>query len=197
MHRIVELGSVLLLMMTASYASGKQTAKDSPSPNPPAAKPGTPKVNAPKGGVPKALPKGAARLVNPSNVASRLFRMTPEEREHQLEKLPTEQARENARKLLEWFDDLPKDQQDIQLRRLDRFAQLSPEKRAELRQLVVAANKLEGPRKNAVGRALVLLQQMNDQQREAALHSAAFEERFSPEELKIIIGLADAWMQPM
>jgi hypothetical protein len=135
--------------------------------------------------------------VNPSNVASRLFRMTPEEREHQLEKLPTEQARENARKLLEWFDDLPKDQQDIQLHRLDRFAQLTPEKRAELRQLVVTANQLEGPRKNAVGRALVLLQQMNDQQRETALHSAAFKEGFSPDELKIIIGLADAWMQPM
>jgi len=61
----------------------------------------------------------------------------------------------------------------------------------------MAANQLPGPRKAAVGRELVLLQQMTDQQREATLRRPAFQERFSPEELKIIKGLADAWMGPL
>jgi len=193
MGRILQIGSVLLLVVGASYAGTQQEPKAPPKPAPkPAAKPAPP-----KGGVPKTIPKGSARLLNPGNVAVRLFRMTPEEREHALEKLPSEQARENARKTLEWFDSLPKETQELQLRRLEHFAQLPPEKRAEVRQLVVQANQLPPPRKAAVGRALVLLQQMNDIQREVTLQRPAFQARFSPEEFRIISGLADAWMGPL
>jgi hypothetical protein len=35
---------------------------------------------------------------------------------------------------------------------------------------------------------------MSDQQREATLKRPQFQERFSPEELHIISGLADVWM---
>src|ERR1700691_3134690 len=108
MDRILQIGSVLLLVVGASYGSNQP--KDSPQPPP---KPAPAKPAPKKGGAPKqAIPKGAARLVNPASVAARLFRMSPEEREHALEKLPTEQARENARKLLAWFDSQPKETQD-------------------------------------------------------------------------------------
>jgi hypothetical protein len=122
--------------------------------------------------------------------------MSPEEREHALEKLPTEQARENARKSLAWFDSQPKEAQEMQLRRLDRFAQLTPEQRAEVRGLYVEANHLPPARAAAVRQALYRLQQMTDQQREATLARPAFQARFSPEELRIITRLADAWMGP-
>jgi hypothetical protein len=134
--------------------------------------------------------------VNPAQVAAHLFRMSPEEREHALEKLPNEQARENARKLLAWFDSLPKETQELQLRRLDNVAKLSPAQRAEATRLLVAANHLPPARAAAVRQALYHLQQMNDREREATLQRPAFQERFSPEELQIIRGLADAWMGP-
>jgi hypothetical protein len=123
--------------------------------------------------------------------------MTPEEREHALEKLPNELARERARKELEWFDGLPKEAQEIQLRRLDHFAQLTPEKRAEVRGLMAEVNALPGPRSAAVRQALYQLQQLTDQQRDNTLQRPAFQARFSVEELRVIRALADAWMGPV
>jgi hypothetical protein len=38
---------------------------------------------------------------------------------------------------------------------------------------------------------------MTDIQREVTLQRPAFQARFSPEELRIITGLADAWMGPV
>jgi hypothetical protein len=193
MNRILEIGGILLLVVGVSFGSKSQGPKDEPPRQPKPAK------TAPaKGGVPKQqpIPKGAARLVNPASIAARLYRMSPEEREHALEKLPTEQARENARKQLEWFDSLPKEQQAAQLRRLDRFAELTPEKRAEVRGLILEANHLPPARAAAVRQALFRLQQMTDQERENTLHRPAFQARFSPEELRIITGLSDAWMGP-
>jgi hypothetical protein len=192
MDRILQIGGILLLVAGASFGSGRQARNDAPPPPRPAAK------AVAKGGVPKQpIPKGAGRLVNPGNVAARLFRMSPEERDRAIAQLPTEQGRNNARRQLQWFDNLPKEQQEFQLRRLERFASLPPEKRAEVRQLVRAANQLPGPRRTAVGRALAMLQQMNDRQRDATLQRPAFQARFSPEELRIITALADAWMGPM
>jgi len=173
MKRILHLGSLLLLVTGA--ALGSQTAsKAGGTPAPP-------------------LPKGAQRIVNPANPVTQLFRMTPEQRERALERAGAKQQ-EDARKLLAWFDSLPKDQQDLQIRRAEHFAQLPPEKRLEVRQLVAAANQLPPNRKRAVGAALVRLQQMGDQQRENTLRRPLFQARFSAEEMKIISGLADAWM---
>jgi len=193
MNRLLQIGSVLLLVVGASYGDDQQTKE----PQPPPAKPAAPKA-APKAGVPKAapIPPGAARLVNPANLASLLYRMSPEQRDRALEKLPLKQQ-ENLRKQLEWFDNLPKEQQQNQLHRLDRVAQLSPEKQAEVKGLIVEANSLPGPRATAVRQALFRLQQMSDQERETTLRRQAFRDRFSTEELRIITGLADAWMGPV
>jgi len=189
MLRILQIGSILLLVAGASYGR-HQAAKDSP---PPA------KSVPVKGGAPKQqpIPKGGARLLNPASIAARLFRMTAEEREHALEKLPNELARERARQDLQWFDSLPKEAQEIQLRRLDHFAQLTPEKRAEIRGLMAEINALPGPRSTAVRQALYQLQQMTDLQRDNTLQRPAFQARFSVEELRVIRALADAWMGPV
>jgi len=198
MHRILQIGSMLLLVAGVSLGRNRQAPKDAHPPQVTQkvapAKAGQPKAGNPKG---QPIPKGAARVVNPGSVAARLFRMSPEEREHALEKLPNEKQRENARALLAWFDGLPKEQQEMQLRRLDRFAQLPPEKRAEARDRLMEFNALPPPRKVLVQRALYRLQEMNDQRRENTMHNPAFEAQFSPDELRIISGLADAWMGPI
>jgi hypothetical protein len=189
MNRAFQMGGFLLLAVATGFAARRQAEPK----NPPAAS----KPAQPSGGVPKApAAKGAQRLVNPGNVATRLFRMTPEERDRALEQLPPQQQ-ENARNTLAWFDGLPKEQQAIQLRRLEHFAELPPARKAEVRQMVTAANQLPPDRKRAVGQALLRLQQLNDQEREAILRRPAFQNRFSLEELKIIIALADAWMGPL
>jgi hypothetical protein len=195
MNRILQIGSILLLVVGASYAGKQKTPQDSPPPSKPApARPAPAKGGAPRAG---GIPAGGARLVNPASIASHLFRMSPEEREHALEKLPNEQQRENARKLLAWFDSLPKETQALQLRRLDNVAKLTPEQRAEASRLLVEANHLPPPRAAAVRQALYRLQQMTDQERENTLRRPAFQARFSPEELRIITGLSDAWMGPV
>src|ERR1017187_2132096 len=114
MNRLLEIGTWLLLGVVAGLCDQKPAAKEPPPPGPAVVK-----KNAAKGGVPKV----AQRLVNPANPATRLFRMDPEQRERAFEQMNPQQQ-ESARKLVQWFDGLPKEQQAIQLRRLERFEQL-------------------------------------------------------------------------
>jgi len=201
MSHVLQIGSVLLLAVGVNLASAQKASQEPPPPAAKVAKPvakpaPAPKGGTPKGGTPKALPKGSTRVVNPTGVATRLFRMTPEQRERALEPLPPD--RQAAfRKTLEWFDSLPKEQQEMQIHRIERFDALTPEKKAEFRQLLMALNQLPGPRQNAIGRELYLLQEMPDKQRENTLKNPRVQERFTPEELRILNGLADAWNPPL
>ncbi|MGD0868880.1 MAG: DUF3106 domain-containing protein [Bryobacteraceae bacterium] len=186
MNRWVELGAVLLLGAVAGLCDQKPAAKEPPPPGPAVVK-----MNAAKGGVPKV----AQRLVNPANPATRLFRMTPEQRERAFEQMNPQQQ-ESARKLVEWFDGLPKAQQAIQLRRLERFEQLPPEQRAEVRGLLKEAQELPADRRALVRQALARLQNLPDADRGRFLNSPAFKARFSAEEQRVITRLADAWLPP-
>jgi hypothetical protein len=186
MSRLMIVSGVLLLGVGSALC-----AQPVPAPRP--GQPGPPAKN-----IPKAAPKIAKaqqRLVNPANPATRLFRATLEERERALEKMTPEQQK-NARGIWQWFDRLPKDQQDMQLRRLDRFLQLTPAQRAEIRALLREVNELPQDRKRQLGQALLRLQTMPDAQRAQLLNSPAFKERFSPDEQRIIARLADAWLPP-
>ena|ERR1039457_440344 len=187
MNRVVEIGAVLLLGAVAGLCNQKPVAKEPPPPS----RPAPVKKNAAKGGVPKA----AQRLVNPANPATRLFRMTPEQRERAFEQMNPQQQ-ESARKQVAWFDGLPKDQQAIQLRRIEHFEQLPPEQRAEVRGLLTEANALPPPRRALVRQALGRLQTLSDADRDRFLNSPGFSARFSPEEQRMITRLADAWLPP-
>jgi hypothetical protein len=193
MNRWVEMGAVLLLGAVAGLCDQKPPAKDPPPP-PPRPAPVKPpaKNNAMKGGVPKAA---AQRLVNPANPATRLFRMPPEQRERAFEQMNPQQQ-ESARKLVGWFDGLPKEQQAIQLRRLARFEQLPQEQRAEVRGLLKEAQDLPADRRGQVRQALARLQNLPDADRDRFLNSAGFKARFSAEEQRVITRLADAWLPP-
>ncbi|MGA3016188.1 MAG: DUF3106 domain-containing protein [Bryobacteraceae bacterium] len=193
MNRWVELGAVLLLGAVAGLCGDQKPAAKAPPP-PPRPAPVKPpaKNNAAKGGVPKA---NAQRLVNPANPATRLFRMTPEQRERAFEQMNPQQQ-ESARKLMQWFDGLPKEQQATQLRQLARFEQLPQEQRMEVKGLIKEAQDLPADRRLLVRQALARLQNLPDADRDRFLNSPAFKGRFSAEEQRVITRLADAWLPP-
>jgi len=186
------LGAVLLLGAVAGLCQEKPAVKPPPPPPPRQAAKPAPKNNAANGGVPKAA---VQRLVNPANPATRLFRMTPEQRERAFEQMNPQQQ-EQARNLMAWFDNLPKPQQAIQLRRIDHFEQLSPEQRVEVRGLIKEAQDMPEARRALVRQALARLQTMSDADRDRFLSSPAFKSRFSAEEQRVITRLADAWLPP-
>jgi hypothetical protein len=189
MNRWVELGAVLLLGAVAGLCDQKPASTEPPPPPP--SRGASPKKNPANGGVPKV----AQRLVNPANPATRLFRMAPEQRERAFEQMNPQQQ-ESARKLMQWFDGLPKEQQAIQLRQLARFEQLPLEQRAEVRGLLKEAQELPADRRALVRQALARLQNLPDADRDRFLNSPAFQARFSAEEQRVITRLADAWLPP-
>jgi hypothetical protein len=191
MNRACMVCGAVLLAAASALCDQKPAAAPPAQPTPPVKNNNAPK-NAAKGG----FPKGEQRLVNPANPATRLFTATPEERERALEQMNPKQQ-ENARALLLWYDRLPKDVQTLQLRRLERFMQLTPGQRSEVRALHQQVNELAPARKRMIGEALLRLQMMPDAQRTQTLNSPAFKERFTPDEQRIIARLADAWLPPV
>jgi DNA-directed RNA polymerase beta' subunit len=140
---------------------------------------------------PQKAPAGQ-RLVNPRSPAARLMLATPEQRERALQRF-TPERQAQIRKQLAWFDGLPKPQQAIQIRRLERFARLLPAQRAEIQRQMQALNRLPQNRKQLVRRALSNVLNLSSEMRARRLNNPAFQSRFSPEELSIIRDLSDAW----
>jgi hypothetical protein len=152
-------------------------------------------ANAPLPGNAAKAPGAGQRIVNPESVAARLMLATPEQRERALAMLPPERQAQ-IRKQLEWFDSLPKAQQDLQIRRVEHFNSLPPDQQVIVRLQMEALAKLPPARRQAIQRALVMLQSLPRPQRNARMNNPAFKSRFSPEEQKIVENLANAWLLP-
>jgi hypothetical protein len=136
---------------------------------------------------------GPRRLMNPTSVAARLMLATPDQRQQILQKLPPGR-REQLQRQLQWFDSLSKDEQAIQIRRIERFANLPAENRELVRKQMLALNQLPPGRRLLVRRALQTLQELPERQRANRMQSRAFQLRFTDEERKIITDLCDAWL---
>jgi DNA-directed RNA polymerase beta' subunit len=117
----------------------------------------------------------------------------PEQRERALSNF-TPERQAQIRKQLAWFDSLTREQQAIQIRRLERFARLLPAEKAAVQGQIQALNRLPQDRKQAVRRALTNVLNLSPEMRARRLSSPAFQSRFSPEELGIIRDLAGAWL---
>ena len=191
MNRFLHIVGVLVLVCAPGWCD--QKAK-----NPSSAKPLRPKdenVASPKaggpnpGGGPKAgLPKPGPRPTNPANPMVRLFGATPEERDRALEKL-NPRAQEAARKQFAWFDSLPKEEQARVLRRAERFDALTPEQRDTFRRQTQAWQQMPQERKQQIGAVLRRLETLPEEQRQEWMRRPAFQNRFSPEEQKLISDL--------
>ncbi len=169
-----------LLIPFAAFAAAEQkgTAAKTPGVRPRAL--GTPKAGAARG----------PRLNDPGSPAAWLYRATPEQRDRAIEKLrPLQQER--IRRNLAWFDSLPKEDQEIVIKRTERFSALSPEKRRAFALQLQTLNRMAAPRRQAIGAALRRLQRMPDERRAAILASPEFRERFSADEQKIILDLSE------
>jgi hypothetical protein len=92
-----------------------------------AARPVLPRKGLLKGGIPRA-PQMGPPLSNPGSQVARLYRATPEERERALEKLPA-RVQEQFRQQLARFDAMPKPQQEVLIRRAERYAALRRRRR--------------------------------------------------------------------
>jgi hypothetical protein len=132
----------------------------------------------------------APRIGNPGRVVQQLMRMTPEERERALEKLPpARQAR--IREQLQRFDSLPKAEQERRLRLAEMFAGLPPEKQDLVRRQIKAFNDLPEDRRRIVGPAFQRLRRMSETERQAVLARPGFQNRFTPAEKQMLADLSE------
>ena len=148
----------------------------------------------PKAGNPRQ-PKMGPPLSNPGSPAARLYRATPEERERALEKLPP-RMQAQLREQLQRFDAMPKPQQDILIRRAERFASLTLEQKANFASQMVALRKVPEERRRTIVLALRRLQPLSEDERQKLLNGENFQALFTPEEQKIVVGLAAVMIPP-
>ena len=136
------------------------------------------------------------RLLNPASPAARLMLATPEQRQRALEQFPPERQ-EQIRQQLAWFDGLPKVQQAIEIRRIERFAALSPDQRAAVRREMQALSQLPPERRQAIRRALIALGALNANQRARRMNNPAFRGRFTADEQRMIAVLSAGLLPPL
>jgi Protein of unknown function (DUF3106) len=180
------IGLLALAAAEGICADQTKAAKAPPAPK------GGPKAGATKGGAPKMGP----RITNPASQAARLYQLNPAEREQALEKLP-EPQQTRIREQLKYFDNLPKDQQEMMLKGVERFAALSQQERREFQRTLQAVNQLPPERRVMVRQALRRLQVLPEADRVIRLNSPAFKNRFTPEELHMIDKLSEVILPPM
>lgn len=173
----------VLLLASAGVAADQKDA----------ARPLVPRKGLPKG-IPRA-PQMGPPLSNPGNPVARLYRATQEERERALEKLPR-RMQEQFREQLARFDAMPKPQQEVLIRRADRYAAASPEQKAAFMQHMADLRKLPQERQREIGVAIRRMQPLSEDARHRLVAGDAFKSRFSAEEQKIVIGLAEVMLPP-
>ena len=168
--------AVVLLLAVCHPLPAQRKAGDRPAAKPSAG-------NGPQG-------KAAPRLANPGTVVQQLMRMTPEQRERALEKLPPERQAQ-IRERLQRFDNLPRQEQERQLQLSQMFASLPPEKQDIVRRQIQAFNQLPEDRRRLVGPAFQRLRRLPEAQRQARMASEEFRNRFTPAEQQMLADLSE------
>ncbi len=120
----------------------------------------------------------------------KLRKMTPEQREKALSKLPADRQ-EAMRKRLEFYESLTPEQRRWLNEQYQLFRQLPPERQEEMRRLYRRFNAIPEDRKTALQREFYLLRRLSEAQRKARLDSKEFRARFSPQERRLLADMAD------
>ena len=191
MRRVCHAACLLLFLAAPGFCEqGGKAAKTAP-PREELLRPG-----APKGGVPKVTPKAPApRIANPTSPAAHLYKLSPEQRDRALEKLPFA-MQQRLRRELQRFDQLPKEEQELRIRQIERFDSLTPEKQMAFRARLQALASLDQDRRRQVTAALRRLHNALPGERARILARPAFQARFTPEEFQIITTLAEVMLPP-
>ncbi|MGA2591453.1 MAG: DUF3106 domain-containing protein [Bryobacteraceae bacterium] len=134
----------------------------------------------------RAADESAATQQQPTgNPIDRWNRMSPEERERQLAKLPPERAR-LIRERLRQYNQLPPEEKETLRENYQRFTQLPPEKQEIVRQRMREFRELPQARRLVIRHEMEALRALPESERHARMNSEAFRTQFSPPEQQII-----------
>ena len=120
-----------------------------------------------------------------ANLVERWNRMSPEERERELAKLPPERARQ-IRLGIQRYNQLPPEEQQALRERYQTFSRLPPEKQQIIRDRLREFRQLTLERRPIVHREVEQLRLLTEAQRQARFAGAEFRSRFTPQEQQII-----------
>jgi len=129
------------------------------------------------------------------NSIDRWNRMSPEERERELAKLPPARARLIRQRLRRYAQMNPEEQQALR-KRYKTFSELPPEKQQVIRQRVLELRGLPPGRRLVVHKEVEQMRAMPEGQRDARFNSPDFRNRYSPEEQQIIHDLTEYLQGP-
>jgi hypothetical protein len=134
-----------------------------------------------------AQPPRRAPLFPPQdlNALDRLERMSPDQRQRVLEKLPPER-RQRIEARLRQYESLTPEERERLRRQFERFRQMPPERQQALRELFRRFRELPEDRRRAVRRGVWELQRLGEARRELRLSRPWFRNRYSPEELQMV-----------
>jgi len=125
----------------------------------------------------------------PENAIDRWNRMSPEERERELAKLPPARAKLIRQRIRRYNQMHPEEQQALR-QRYQTFSQLPPAKQQVIRERLREFRQLPPARQPVVHREVQQLRRLPEPQRQARLNSDDFRGRFSPAEQNIIRDLS-------
>jgi len=120
-----------------------------------------------------------------ANAIDRWNRMSPEDRERELAKLPPARARLIRERIWRYNHMQPAEQQALR-QRYQTFSQLSPDEQQTVRERLRELRQLPAARRPIVHREVQQLRLLPDAQRQARINGDEFRSRFSPQEQQII-----------
>lgn len=199
MNRFPQLAAALLLGLIPAWSD--QATKEPPKPpvKAPGVRPAVPKGAASKNGA-GGGPKAGFRQVPvirpiPGPQVQRFLRLTPQEREIAIDKMPIA-SQQRMRQAAERWDALPADERNRQLKLFDSLSSLPKDKQELVNQRIGEFQQLGPERKLAVRRVYQLLSGKTEEQRRALIDSAEFKERFTPREQQIVVDLVKYYPNP-
>jgi hypothetical protein len=128
-------------------------------------------------------------------ILDRLSRMSPEERERLLEKLPPPRRR-MVESNLRRFQEMPPERRAFLAERLRQFEQMTPERQAHLRELLRSVGQLPPERRRILQGEFARMKRMSDEDRLDYISSTAFQERFNERERELLLDLVDTAPAP-
>jgi hypothetical protein len=124
------------------------------------------------------------------DVLERLERMSPDERQRFLDRLPPGR-RAHIEERLRWYETLSPEERRRLRQGFRRFRQMPPERQEEARTLFRRFQTFPEPRRRMMRMEVFRLRQMEGERRDRRMNSPEFRERFFPREREMIRDLLE------
>lgn len=128
-------------------------------------------------------------------ILDRLSRMSPEDRERLLAKLPPPRRR-SVESNLRRFQQMPPARRAALAERLRQFEQMTPERQSHLRELLRTVGQMPPERRRELQGEFARIKRMSDEDRLDYTSSAAFQEKFNESERDLLLDLVETAPAP-